>query len=184
MLRRCDAGRYDADMALSKLGLARRRLQALLIPLGCAYLGYKMLKAKFEGIAPVGAVLILGVGILVAIYIYPSKDPDPRHETRRKTQEAPGALRLSPRDPCNGGRAGLLPLPAPADNAAMEAEPPKTDLPKRERRWFQFGLRTLIELGSRIIHCASIEVEYRRSADSDGILNADADRLRPLTFLG
>jgi hypothetical protein len=33
----------------------------------------------------------------------------------------------------------LLRLPAPPDNAAMEADPPK-----RKRRWFQFSLRTLI----------------------------------------
>jgi hypothetical protein len=26
----------------------------------------------------------------------------------------------------------------------MEAEPPKADLPKRKRRWFQFRLRTLL----------------------------------------
>jgi hypothetical protein len=31
-----------------------------------------------------------------------------------------------------------------ADNAAMEAEPPKADLPKRKRRRFQFRLRTLL----------------------------------------
>jgi hypothetical protein len=38
----------------------------------------------------------------------------------------------------------LPPLPAPADNAAMEAEPSKADPPKRKRRWFQFSLRTLL----------------------------------------
>jgi hypothetical protein len=40
-------------------------------------------------------------------------------------------------------------LPPPlvkADNAAMEAEPPKSDPPKRKRRWFQFRLRTLFVL--------------------------------------
>ena len=26
----------------------------------------------------------------------------------------------------------------------MEAEPPKSDSPKRKRRWFQFSLRTLL----------------------------------------
>jgi hypothetical protein len=26
----------------------------------------------------------------------------------------------------------------------MEAEPPKADLPKRKRRWYQFSLRTLL----------------------------------------
>jgi hypothetical protein len=38
----------------------------------------------------------------------------------------------------------LPPLPAPADNAAMEAEPIKGEPPKRKRRWFQFSLRTLM----------------------------------------
>jgi hypothetical protein len=33
----------------------------------------------------------------------------------------------------------LPPLPAPADNQAMEADPPK-----RKRRWFQFSLRSLM----------------------------------------
>ena len=35
-------------------------------------------------------------------------------------------------------------LPAPADNAAMEADPLKAEPPKRKRRWFQFSLRTLL----------------------------------------
>jgi hypothetical protein len=38
----------------------------------------------------------------------------------------------------------LLRLPAVRDNAAMEAEPPKVEPPKRKRRWFQFRLRTLM----------------------------------------
>jgi hypothetical protein len=38
----------------------------------------------------------------------------------------------------------LLRLPAVGDNAAMEAEPPKADTPKRKRRRFQFHLRTLL----------------------------------------
>jgi hypothetical protein len=38
----------------------------------------------------------------------------------------------------------LLRLPAPADNAAMQTDPPKSDPPKRKRRWFQFSLRTLL----------------------------------------
>jgi hypothetical protein len=46
----------------------------------------------------------------------------------------------SPRDPCNGGPAGLLRRPVAADNAAMKAEP------RRKRRWFQFSLRTLFIL--------------------------------------
>jgi hypothetical protein len=48
----------------------------------------------------------------------------------------------SPRDPCNGGPAGLLRLPVVGDNVAMQAEPSKAELPKR--RWFQFSLRTLL----------------------------------------
>jgi hypothetical protein len=38
----------------------------------------------------------------------------------------------------------LLRLAEVGDNAAMEAEPPKADPPKRKRRWFQFSLRTLM----------------------------------------
>jgi hypothetical protein len=41
---------------------------------------------------------------------------------------------------CRGLPIPLLPLPALADNAAMEAEP------KCRRRWFQFSLRTLLVL--------------------------------------
>ncbi len=38
----------------------------------------------------------------------------------------------------------LPPPPAPADNAAMDADPPISDPPKRKRRWYQFSLRTLL----------------------------------------
>ena len=38
----------------------------------------------------------------------------------------------------------MLPLPAAADNAAMQTEPHKTDPPKRKRHWFQFSLRSLM----------------------------------------
>jgi hypothetical protein len=38
-----------------------------------------------------------------------------------------------------------------ADNAAMEAEPPKADRPKRKRRWCQFSLRTLFVVFSILI---------------------------------
>ena len=40
--------------------------------------------------------------------------------------------------------AALLRLPAVGDNAAMEAEPPEAEPPKRKRRWFQFSLRSLL----------------------------------------
>jgi hypothetical protein len=40
--------------------------------------------------------------------------------------------------------AGLLLRPVAADNAAMDAEPPKADLPKPKRRRFQFSLRMLM----------------------------------------
>ena len=43
-----------------------------------------------------------------------------------------------------GRRPGLPPLPAPADNSAMEAEPTKAEPPKLKRRWFQFSLRALL----------------------------------------
>jgi hypothetical protein len=38
----------------------------------------------------------------------------------------------------------LFRLPAVGDNAAMQAEPPQAEPPKRKRRWFQFSLRTLL----------------------------------------
>jgi hypothetical protein len=38
----------------------------------------------------------------------------------------------------------LPPLPAVGDNATVQTEPPKAEPPKRERRWFQFSLRTLL----------------------------------------
>jgi Leucine Rich repeat len=41
-------------------------------------------------------------------------------------------------------RTLVLYLPAVGDNAAMEEEAPKSDPPKRKRRWFQFSLRTLM----------------------------------------
>jgi hypothetical protein len=44
--------------------------------------------------------------------------------------------------PCRPTR--LLRQLIAADNAAMEAEPPKADLPHRKRRCFQFRLRTLL----------------------------------------
>ena len=36
----------------------------------------------------------------------------------------------------------LLGLPAAADNAAIQSEPPKAEPPKRKRRWFQFSLES------------------------------------------
>jgi hypothetical protein len=38
----------------------------------------------------------------------------------------------------------LPPLPTPADNAAMEAEPVNSPPPNRKRRWLQFSLRSLL----------------------------------------
>jgi Leucine Rich repeat len=38
----------------------------------------------------------------------------------------------------------LLRLPTVEHNAAMEAEPPQADPPKRKRSWFQFSLRSLL----------------------------------------
>jgi hypothetical protein len=38
----------------------------------------------------------------------------------------------------------LLWLPGPTDNAAMQIEPPNAEPPKRNGRWFQFSLRTLM----------------------------------------
>ena len=54
----------------------------------------------------------------------------------------------------------LLLLPAVADNAAMEAEPPRADPPKRKRRWFQFSLRTMmIVVAVTAVACAYLAHE-------------------------
>ena len=66
---------------------ATRRLRAVLVPLACAYLGYKMLKVPFTGIAPVGFVVLVGIGILIAIYLYPSKQQDGLRHARRKLKK-------------------------------------------------------------------------------------------------
>jgi hypothetical protein len=60
---------------------------------------------------------------------------------------------------------------APADNAAMEAEPPKADLPKRERRWYQFTLRTLLILTLIVaIPCALMGRRIERKRHERDIL--------------
>jgi hypothetical protein len=69
----------------------------------------------------------------------------------------------------------LPPLPAPADNAAMELEPTKADPPKRKGRWFQFSLRTLLIFTLICaIACAwlarRIEQKRRERAAVDAIL--------------
>jgi hypothetical protein len=48
------------------------------------------------------------------------------------------------RKPASGRQIRLPKLPKLADNAVMQADPPKADPPKRKRRWFQFSLRTLM----------------------------------------
>jgi hypothetical protein len=51
----------------------------------------------------------------------------------------------------------------------MQPEPPKADLPKRKRRWFQFSLRTLLIL---TVACAvgaawvAREMERKRRRES------------------
>jgi hypothetical protein len=51
-------------------------------------------------------------------------------------------------------------LPAAADNAAMPTEPSKADPPKRQRRWFQFSLRTLLVVVTMLsIPCAYLAHE-------------------------
>jgi hypothetical protein len=78
----------------------------------------------------------------------------------------------------------LLRLPAPADNAAMEAEPPKAEPPKRKRRWFQFSLRTLFVVTAVVaVQCAvclpmlrewKLEQEIaKRLAETAGLLARD-----------
>jgi hypothetical protein len=63
----------------------------------------------------------------------------------------------------------LPPLPAPADNAAMETEQPKTELPKRKRRWFQFSLRTLL-IGVVAASLALAAMRYSTSAWTTGVV--------------
>jgi hypothetical protein len=70
-------------------------------------------------------------------------------------------------------------------NAAMEAEPPQADLPKRKRRWFQFSLRTLLigvtvlaALCAYVVHEAKIVSDrwatWRRINDEGGnVISAD-----------
>jgi Leucine Rich repeat len=62
---------------------------------------------------------------------------------RRRASERPRESHHNP----------LLRLPAAADNAAMQSEPPKAEPPKRKRRWFQFSLRTLMLLTAIVAAC-------------------------------
>ena len=59
-------------------------------------------------------------------------------------------------------------LPAAADNAAMEAEPPHAEPPKRKRRWFQFSLRSPLVFTAAIAVASGgltvlIESAYRQA---------------------
>jgi hypothetical protein len=63
----------------------------------------------------------------------------------------------------------LSPLLAPADNAAMEADPSKADLPKRKRRRFQFRLRTLLIVVTLLAGiCAYVEREAKMTSGDGG----------------
>ena len=62
-------------------------------------------------------------------------------------------------------------MPAVGDNAAMEAEPPKAEPPKRKRRWFQFSLRTLmIVITLLAIPCAYVCHEAKIVAKRKALL--------------
>jgi hypothetical protein len=67
----------------------------------------------------------------------------------------------------------LPPLSVTADNAAMEAEPPKADPPKDKRRWFQFSLRTLL-IGTLIcaIPCALLGRKIERKRNERNAIEA------------
>jgi hypothetical protein len=87
-------------------------------------------------------------------------------------------------------RAALLSLSAPADNAAMQAEPPKADPPKRKRRWFQFSLRTLMIVVAVVAAVCSVLADrqyliHERNAAWDDLKGemerAEADRVRWMT---
>jgi hypothetical protein len=65
-----------------------------------------------------------------------------------------------------GAEHHLLRLPAVGDNAAMEAEPLKTEPPKRKRRWYQFSLRTLMIVVTLLaVPCAYVAHEARIVAE-------------------
>jgi hypothetical protein len=60
----------------------------------------------------------------------------------------------------------LLVQPAPADNAAMEAEPSKAEPPKRKRRWFQFSLRTLMIVVTLLAVAVAGAVRFTRDPNT------------------
>jgi hypothetical protein len=65
----------------------------------------------------------------------------------------------------------LLRLPAAADNAAMEAEPINAEPPKRNRRWYQFSLRTLmIGITLLAVACWVFEDQWRLIHERDEAL--------------
>jgi hypothetical protein len=77
---------------------------------------------------------------------------------------------------CTSAADSRLPrLNAVGENAVMEAEPTKADLPKRKRRWFQFSLRTLLVFTVAVaIGCAwlgrKVEQKRRERTAADTII--------------
>jgi hypothetical protein len=104
---------------------------------------YRNLRAPF--ILPTNCIIILS-----------AQDAASMSRQDSRTRKAVATIETLGHCYAAGPKQRLLRFPAPQDNAAMQTEPTKADLPKRELRWCQFSLRTLIELGSRIIHCGSI----------------------------
>jgi hypothetical protein len=67
----------------------------------------------------------------------------------------------------------LPPLPAPADNAAMEAEQPKTAPPILRRRWYQFSLRTVLIFTVVVaVACALVGRRIERKRRERGTIEA------------
>jgi cytoskeletal protein RodZ len=64
--------------------------------------------------------------------------------------------------PASGRHVSLAPAACGRDNAAMEADPPKTNPPKRKRRWFQFSLRTLFVVVTLIAAACWVVIDRRR----------------------
>ncbi len=65
--------------------------------------------------------------------------------------------------PSHAAQHRLLQLPAVGDNAAMPTEPPEAEPPKRNRRWFQFRLRTLM-IGVTLLAAACVPAELAGAA--------------------
>jgi cell division protein FtsB len=88
----------------------------------------------------------------------------------------------------NAAQNRLLLTPAAADNAAMQAEPPQADPPKRKRRWFQFSLRTLLILVTLLAVLSAavtwvIQDRQRLVRERDEAMGREADAKQTLNTI-